>query len=305
MPASTSPQRYSGVIMVLLSLLGCTTINNINANSQRMTDQQMQAAVVPGMRAGQVSAAPPPTRPSAAQAARPSPADLGVPLAELHRTYTGSILLAGRQAPLPDGQWYLAARGVARGRGTDINEELLLLRQSGSSVSGFLIYSANPLAKPAPGYPLFPSCSDSNRLYADVREATPGGAQDCLSIQFVSEATLRASNASVFVKALVDAANARNLTIPETMLVTSLTQASQTHGMVFTLYLNPDLAGVPPEPSTVRAESGWASFNLDKDPARVAYLDKLKTWSEGWHGVMKVAFDGHGVQVPAGAGVTP
>ncbi len=181
----------------------------------------------------------------------------------------------------------------------------ILLRQSGHNVSGLLIYSANPPAKPAPGYPLFPSCSDSGPLFADVREATPGGVQDCLSIQFVSEAALRAPNAPPTVRALVNGANARNLAIPETLLVTSLVQANQMHGHVFTLYLNPDLAGVPPEPSTVRAESGWARFNLDKDPARTAYLERLKAWCEGWHDVLKQAFDGRGAHVPPGVGATP
>jgi hypothetical protein len=260
-----------GALLLSLLLPGCTTVNNINASSQRTTDQQMQVAAASPVRAAQVAPAPAPTQlpatPSAHPARPPSPADLGVPLAELHATYTGSILLAGRQAPLPDGAWHLVGRVIAWGRGSDVNEELLLLRQTGNSVSGFLIYSANPLAKPAPGYRLFASCSDSNRLYADVRQAEPDGAQDCLSIQFVSEAALRAPNAPATAKVLADAANARNLAIPETMLVTSLVQADQTHAMVFALYLNPDLAGVPPEPSTVRAQSGWASFNLDKDPA--------------------------------------
>lgn len=65
-------------------------------------------------------------------------------------------------------------RGIARGHGSDVNEELLMLRADGNSVSGFLTYSANPLAKPASGYRLFPSCSDSNYLYADVRESNAG-----------------------------------------------------------------------------------------------------------------------------------
>ena len=306
MSNSTMPLHLGGIAL-LLTLIGCTTVtnNNISANTQRTTDQQMQVAAMPGVRAGQAGVVPAPAQPSARPGPPPRPADLGVPLADLRRNYSGSVLLAGRQAPLPDGEWFLVGRGIARGRGSDVNEELLMLRADGNSVSGFLTYSANPLAKPAPGYRLFPSCSDSNYLYADVREATPGGRQDCLSIQFVSEAALRAPNVPAGVKALVDAANARNLAIPETMLVASLVQANATHGMVFTLYLNPDLAGVPPEPSSVRAQSGWASFNLDKDPTRAAYVQRLKAWSEGWHGVLQTAFDGQGAHVPPGAGATP
>jgi hypothetical protein len=265
----------------------------------------MQVAATPGVRAGQAAVAPGPSPAPVSPTTPLKAADLGVPLADIGKIYTGSILLAGRPAPLPDGEWLLAGRGIARGRGTSLNEELLLLRQSGHSVSGFLIYWANPLAKPAPGYPLFASCSDSNRLFADIREATPVGAQDCLSIQFVNEAALRAPNAATAVKALVDVANARNLAIPETMLVASLVRANATHAMVFTLYLNPDLAGVPPEPSSVPVQSSWASFNLDKDPARVAYMERLKAWSEGWRGVLTEAFGGRGVRVPPGAGTTP
>jgi len=57
---------------------------------------------------------------------------------------------------------------------------------------------------------------------------------------------------------------------------------------------------VPPEPSAVRAQSGWASFNPDKDPARGAYLERLKAWSEAWRDVLKDAFDGRGARVPPG-----
>lgn len=301
MPALTVMCRAL-VVLLSAAVAGCTTVNNnnINANTQRQTNQQVQVEAEGAVRAGEgVGATPAAGRP------RVTPEDLGTPLAELHRNFTGKIMLAGRLMPLPEGEWYLAARGVGHGRGNDINETLLLLRQSGPSLSGLAMYTANPLAKPSSGYRLFPSCADSNYLFADVRTAAPDGRQDCFSIQFVSEAALRAPRAGPLVKALVDAANARNLAIPETMLVASFVEAEPTHVVVFTLYLNPDLAGVPPAPSVVRAESDWASFNLQRDPARAAYVQRLQAWGQAWRIALLDAFEGRGIHVSPEAAATP
>jgi hypothetical protein len=285
---------------LLLALGACTTVTtnqlSVDANRQQTT----AAALAANGTGGTPAAAPRPgaslqpiVRPAALRAPAPTAAEFGGTLPQVGRTYRGSIRFLGRDMPLPGGEWILVVQTLARfSDGTPL-DQLGLVRHDGSALSGMLTMVGNPVGHPlAHGWPLNGLCRNSDVISSDVRAAEPMGAQDCQVANFLRTALWREPRETVLLRGIAHALESLNVTPPTTVVGVQTFVADGPYGIEADTFFNPDQAGVAPELAAQRNQSGWTSFNLTKDPAKAAYVDRVKAWGATWRAAMLGALAG-------------
>lgn len=268
------PVRHVCAIALLSPLLlsGCKSA----------TGQQQNAAVAPPV---------------------PGADDVGK-LPEMNHTYHGQVPFLDRPTPLPDGDWTVIATARTAYRNAPPIGGVVLLRRDGDVVTGLLRIEGNKVPRENTPFPISPVCTTTDAIWSDPRSAAPGGSQDCVMITANRPASWREASAPPALHSIADALDGYGITPPPVMLAAAFFVADAHYGLLEEIWLDPDPSGITPGRRKFRRQ-GWATVNLSRDPRKQAYVERLKSWSDGWRGVLTKVIAGGAGAVPPGVAATP
>jgi hypothetical protein len=196
-------------------------------------------------------------------------------LPQVNQQFTGAMPFLNRNMTLPEGSWKVASTQALTGKGMGLVGALVaLVRTDGPTLRGILLFAGN--ARPAPGgFPISNLCQASDVIWNDVRVAQPNGEQDCATINFERPALWRALPRGV-VSGIMGQLDLLNVQPPNIVVSVAVHEANLNWSLDETLITNPELAGIPPDMSTQRAQSAWTAFRVARDPARQHYVESLQ-----------------------------
>jgi uncharacterized membrane protein len=192
--------------------------------------------------------------------------------------YVGSIELAGRHIPLPEGAWLQAglsndSAGPAETRPYGAIETVVLFKLVERAVDSFITIRANSLPVEGGWGPAIECGRDDihfvSVFYLSAHESLCGVVNHVV--------TARAAGSSpAWVEAL-QLARVRGWALPETWLMAGF-RITNRHDLVDLHYhLNPQRGGFPPDPGEW-ATSAWSPAAVAQAPPRKAVVDRLAAW---------------------------
>jgi uncharacterized membrane protein len=240
-------------------------------------------------------------------------ATVGTARAELpaqDRSFSHHLTLAGKQIPLPPGDWRVAgissvvAGGPADHAAGAVIETLVLFLLRGPAVESFVVINTNAL--PADhGWGLAGACRRSD-LYAAAIEAESSGDVFCRFAGHVQ--TIVDDRSAPAWRAAVRLANERGWRLPQTWLMAGFRIADRRDVVDVRYHFNPEPQGepgsppLPPVPLWLAmipgasalvpvtmpalteppawADSPWAVAHLGENAGRRNLADRLVRWSE-------------------------
>ena len=226
--------------------------------------------------------------------------------------YSETMPFLGHDLPLPPGDWSLLSFNVQRDGDSLELLQVVMERHTGSTAAGLFFAGGQPAGHRLPISGLTAVCQESDVIENDIRAADPAGEQDCLNVNFASMPLFRSGvsalaagrsgamqpEAALWFRAFAQL-DQRNLVVPQTMLVGRLSVVRHGDATLTTILSDPDAAGVKPDPTPSRATNGWARFNLDKDPAKRAFVQRIRAETEAYRVRLLDALDRE-LKVPDG-----
>lgn len=223
-------------------------------------------------------------------------------LPRVNDSFSGSLPIAGRAAPLPPGRWAVVRSEAATVKNVPLTETVVLARHDGPVLRSLIRILAN--LRPVPtGLPLSPTCTSSDVIWNDVRQAIPFGPQDCAAIVFERPALWR-ENPKMLGYRIIKQLDELGIQTPNILVTYALAETDGTWFLHEYVANNPDLAGISPDLSTQRSQSAWTAFNVAKDPQKQQYVDRMKGELAGLRDALRRALIPPPSYVP-GSGLTP
>lgn len=257
------------------------------AVSQQDIDKFSVATTAPQPKAVPVSAQPLLPRP-----ANPSIAPAQDSQAHnviMGKTFQGAMNLHGRQVPLPEGEWTAVA--YIAGTAVGATESLVLAQPKDAQLHGLVIIQSGRLAPDRPtGYRQSAQCVRAGLLYSKVLANEDFGYQNCWTINHNISAEWNASSVPNLLKAAVGDLSIRGVAMPAVMISVYYRLADKQSMLHAIYYFNPETEGIKSTPTSVWEESDWHRSYVAQYPEKVAYVQKLRAWSEGWHERVNEAF---------------
>lgn len=219
--------------------------------------------------------------------------------------FSGSLRVDGFNVPLPPGEWLQLASArfeqkSPQGDKKASGELLMLGRVRNRRLTGYIrITAARSATDPGTGFVVSPGCEKQNEgTNILVQEAIePFGHEACWLIEHSFLAPLqawadRANKLPALERAAFGDLAAKGVTYPAEMVNVRFTRAEQ-WGLLEVRY------GFSPEEDHIAstsqiasyADSDWQPTAIGRYPDKVAYINKLKTWGEGFWPKFKAAFD--------------
>ncbi len=209
-------------------------------------------------------------------------------------SYRDRMPLMGRDVPLPPGDWGMLSVTTLVTKGRVVAARVFMEQHGGSAATRVLSVGSTVAGVSIPTASLAGECQQSDVIDNRIRSADPTGEQDCLLVNFGTTAAMRASyarmqpgapasgfNSSSFSN-MFNQLDVRNLTLPPTIIFGSVAFDHRGEVLSAMLIYNPDADRVPPDPSPLRSTNGWARFNLDRDPAKKAYVARVLAEMEAY-----------------------
>jgi hypothetical protein len=222
---------------------------------------------------------------------------------QINQSFAGSVPMFGRNVPLPPGSWtVIAARSlVARGAGV-LWGGIALMQRDTSGLRGVIEIggTVHPLTN---GRPTAFACASSDVLWNDIRESVPHGAQDCALIIFERPAFWREKSNDIEFQ-IISQLDALGIQPPNIFIEAGIYEGNATTDLSVWLCLNPDPEGIAPDMSTQRARSAWTAFNYPHDPAKVRFIERLKSEIEPLRAALRKQIEAPAPFVP-GSGLSP
>ena len=199
-----------------------------------------------------------------------------------------TIAIGGKQVPLPEGRWLLAAReriasfGAAKGAYGAVEHVVLLSlgeetspATGGQKVLGVAEIHAN-LMPTADGWGLPSECRREEIHFVVIKHDT-GWDGSCL---FVANAFVDyRDDASPVLREVVDFARQRNLVLPTGWLVTGFRAADRQDFVDLRVYIDPRDAGLPTIARWGREGNIWMGNAVVDSPRLQQYLVELAGWA--------------------------
>jgi hypothetical protein len=199
-------------------------------------------------------------------------------VAPIGTVFTGFLPFAGKEIPLPEGDWVLVGDGyqtlsAAEGAPSDVIEDVVLFKQAKDAVPAFIIAHRNLVSR-TDGWGIAPDC-DRDNILATVNWDDADGHGFCGFINHVQTA-VTAESAESWKQATAYAGQ-WNLKLPPTWLMAGYRLSDSSDVVDVRYHFDPSLAGFP---SLVAARS-WRDSAWGKD--RVDDGRSPDSWSAyGW-----------------------
>jgi hypothetical protein len=200
------------------------------------------------------------------------------------RLYNGSIKANGFKIPLLEGEWALLGAGKIDSP-TSTGSAYFLGRIEKKRLTGAIIVHA---LRTKPGitdlFPGFLACGLSQTLFSVVDANDPKDRQACWIIHNIftppwqqwADKELKLSN---LIRAAGGDMAAKGITYPQDFLEVEFVQNEKWGGLSIGYLFNPETVGIQSSDAISVQESDWAANNLNRTPAKLAYVDGLKKWA--------------------------
>lgn len=213
----------------------------------------------------------------AALAALPARADSGVRLGETYRNFLQLKTYGSPQVPLPPGDWKLVGLGETGSSYTNIRVTKGHLIQVGGKDGKELAGRVSFYVPDGPsrgGWVAPPSCTRTN-LLANFSKPVANDAYDCAWM--VAFGLTRNDKSPSELNQFYDYVDANKIKKPATVVGVSYAISDGRTYLMADYAFNPDLQDVR------SAASGlWHPDRYKEDAKRLAYVDQLKGWMQGW-----------------------
>jgi len=206
----------------------------------------------------------------------------------------GSLRVDGFDVPLPPGDW-LRLASMNFHMSTASGELLMLGRIENRRLMGYVRITAG---HGTAGFRATPGCdrqsANTNVLVSETLE--PFGHQACWLIEHTFLAPLqawadRANKLPTLERAAAGDLSAKGVSYPQEMLNVRFTR-SERWGLLEVRYgFNPEEDRITSSDVATYTDSDWEPANIARYPDKVAYVDKLKQWANGFWPRFKTAFD--------------
>ena len=196
------------------------------------------------------------------------------------------LVVAGKQIPLPDGQWIVAGSGLGR-----LSEDeqpgafgairnLVLFRLNGSAVDAAAEINVNALPV-SDGWGIANNCTRTDLALSVVRYKA-GWDGSC----FLVTHTMTPSAAGpVAWRQAVAVASERGLTLPAIWLTAGFRVANRRDVIDARMHFSPESRGIAPEAVSRWRDSAWAASRIERDGRRIVLARSVTEWA--------VLFSGH------------
>jgi hypothetical protein len=214
------------------------------------------------------------------------------------RRYTGSLRVDGFSVALPPGDWLLLAN-LRFKTTTATGEQLFLGRVKSHRLMGAVqITAARSNDAPGAGFRKVPGCDAHSDAvsYVNNEGVQENGHQACWIIDsmFLSPLEAWADRSKKLPPLLRMGAGdlaAKGVTYPQDMVSARFSRA-ETWGLLEVRYdFNPEEDRIQSSAAATMADSDWWPSNVQRHAEKVAYLDKIRQWGDGFWPRFKGAFD--------------
>jgi hypothetical protein len=210
------------------------------------------------------------------------------------QSYQGVIeFSSGFKLPLPDGPWTLI--GYQKIKNNNDHDVYNLVLGGAFSTAPFKVMEVQFIdtysggyQREVTGFDLSTECSRTNVAYvvlvSNLREA-----QECWMVNHETGHNWAASS-SPRLKDAADFLKAAGIQMPTTMIFTWHHLASRTNQIDVKAWYDPAAEDIRPVAEVAWAVSDWQKDRMLSDPAKVAYIEKVKAWGADWHKYIKAGF---------------
>jgi len=251
--------------------------------SQTVPVGQLAVATAPSAVPASQAAPVAPSRPNASIVPRPAAEPDSASL--MGKTVTGSVLTQGKSVPLPPGQWIVVAHFPAAGG----VESLFLAQLRRDKLSRAVLVQASTQASES-GFRRSAQCARTALLYVKTISNEEFGRQDCWTINH-NLWTQSERDTPPIIRAAIGDLEVRGVKYPPVLLSAFFRLADRQSFLHAVYYFNPETDGIASKP-TLWEESDWNRNYIHQYPDKIAYVEKLRAWAEGWHPAVRDGFQG-------------
>lgn len=200
--------------------------------------------------------------------------------AYLDKEFRGTVSLAGRSVMLPDGVWQGVAYEKGKSGATGDEALLVLAQLDDGRLNGLVALRVrnNPQRQ---GFRQHQACSriKGYRVKVDVNESF--GSQLCEWVTHVTAPWVQ----PIFAVA-ADKLTALGVSLPDTVIASSLHQADMATSKTVVYYSNPELKGLR-VPRASWDQSAWHANRLQGSPERKAFVDEQVKVTGFWYQILQ------------------
>lgn len=196
------------------------------------------------------------------------------------QSFSGILAIAGKQVPLPEGEWRLAGykrMTVEAGRinfgAYGVIHNLVLFRSTGRNVDAVLDLNVNALPV-TDGWGVSRECGRED-VYATITRYKSGWDASCIFM--LHSQTAAADKASPAWTDATAYARTKSLTLPPSWITAGFRTASRSDVVDARFSFNPATRGLPVS-NGAWDQSPWHKTKFESDPAKVAFVAELARW---------------------------
>lgn len=195
--------------------------------------------------------------------------------------------LDGKQVPLPDGRWIVAADGASDWSNPDLGaygylRTVILFHVTGDRVDTILEANSNVLPT-TDGWGTAAACARPDLVLAVTRYRA-GWDGSCY---FVTHTLLSKGSTAVWRKAREYAAQ-KGWTLPVVPLTAGFRAADRSDVLDLRYHFAPEAAGIAGEMVAQWQDSLWMANRLDSDPRRSAFARAVSDWTVAYSGLVEI-----------------
>jgi uncharacterized membrane protein len=205
------------------------------------------------------------------------------------KLYTSNFEIAGKQIPLPEGQWRLIAErnvpaGIDPALGDDLRQMIFVQLQE-QVVSALIVATAN-IAPSTSGWGTSRDCTRPDILMATLRYQS---AMD-VSCSFINHVVTAAGDqASVLDAELARRSKAESWSVPATWLMAGFRISDRRDMIDVRYHFNPELA-IPPRAARPWPANPWSRPAVSASRNRAAVVARLSSWAAASQEMLEEGF---------------
>jgi hypothetical protein len=213
-------------------------------------------------------------------------------------SYHGTFLADGFNVPLPSGDWLLLANFNFK-MPHAAGENFYLGKIERLTLTGVVrITAARSTDETGAGFPEARGCTSeaANNNFTLNEQVVAYGHQACWLIQNYFTTPMqrwgdRALKLPLLERAAAGDLAAKGVSYPQDMISVRFTRA-EISGLLEVAYIfSPEAEHIGSTAAATYSDSEWHQGNIQRFPQKLAYVEKLKRWAEGFWPRFKSAFD--------------
>jgi hypothetical protein len=215
--------------------------------------------------------------------------------APMGKVFRDTFEVDGRRLPLPPGNWTVLS-DIRGNRPDQTVASYFLGRIERQRLAGaIVIQSVAVKTSPANGFPATRFCEEGNALYVVNESNEPNGSQSCWLMHNIftppwthwDDRNVRIGQAE---RAAAGEMSIRGISYPQDFVVVEFHRAEKASLLNVMYLFSPEQEHINASPASTYRDSDWYGANIARDPARVAYVGRLRDWGTNWWIRFKQAF---------------